>query len=998
MANNSINDKWLIVYQGTLDNYKRDSNKDSYKNKMVLVTGDKAASGERDQTSYLCIDDDTHSVNIPIPAIYLRGIGIGKNTYGFPDSILKFASANGINVSFSGGAVTIGIDNDTLDKINSIDNKVEQTEYDDKVAELETSIADNKDYIDKEVVRLEGYAEEMANAAETVAKTYTDGKIEAVEEAIGGKYTKPAGGIPVKDLVDEVATKTEVVNAISKVATDLNDKIGSKVGKDDLKNLTYKVNGVSTTYNGLSEATMQIFTPTEVGKQGQLLQSMGGGAPQWTNLSEVKEAIGFAKDLTGVLEATPEEFTFRPSAGNKSIRDEGAVIRRIKGNTTVWGQLADITKISNTGAKYIMETGDGWFSIQRDLSNPNTPYCRVDIDEQYNIPSHIYLFSQEIEVSGIVTSDDYCSAAIYNFDTSMGPNIKDYRQDGKYLYTRIRKKSDSATFNFFYYAYGNAKLRASNLQCFDLTSIFGAGNEPQTYEEFKAIYPDIYPYCEPEIRNVKTTAIETVGFNQWDEEWEIGIINSSGNLAGNTTNIRSSNFIPVIGGATYYSRGGDCIIACYDENKKFIPYNGETGAPVYYNSINVHNSTFVLPINTRYIKFWMAKTYGSIYNNDICINLSHTGVRNGEYEPYKKNTLLLPEIANYFPDDGMNGIINVTSDGRSDIYDEINSDNAIQRIGVVDLGTLTWEEYSDDSTNTVYVARDLQGATGKRTGKTAKYSNTTTAIADMPDKTMLTCTDYPTYIYICDNDYSSVEEFTSAMQGVYIYYELAEPIVTPILEPIQLVYDVEDFGTERAISTEDSAPFRADIVYQFNAEGRIRDNGRNIEKLENKIRSYHDDGVMATIDREIITTKSIIGNSEFRYALPDAPQDVKGDADGTLATEFWVQQNIPTEIATATQKNTLTDPPRLNAYSANIVYEFLVSKTELTIDALTYLNEGYDNVWIIRFGCEEGLQLTIKPTVFWKDGVAPTFGAWGICELKFYKNSLGYLGEWKIYR
>lgn len=946
MVNNNINDKWLIVYQGTLDNYKRDSNKDSYKNKLVLVTGDKTATGERDQTSYLCIDNDTHSVNIPIPAIYLRSIGIGKNTYGFPDSILKFASTNGINVSFSGGAVTIGIDDATLNKINTAIQEIESAD---------------EDYI-------------------TIS---------------------PKGDTTVPTKV--IGANTASINGDGKglaTAQDVRASLPTKLPNPEP--LQYSVNGETSTYTGLTKATIPaIYAPNKVGLQGQLLQSMGGGAPEWTNLKDVKEAIGFAKDLTGVLEATPEEFTYRPSAGNKSIRDEGAVIRRIKGNTTVWNQLADITKVTNISNLYIMETGDGWFSIQRDLSNPNTPYCRVDMEAEYNIPNHIYLLCQEIEVSGIVTSDDSCSAAVYNFTPS---SIVDYKQNGKYLYSKIRTKSNSEKFQFFYYAYGNAKLKVSNLQCFDLTSIFGAGNEPQTYEEFKAIYPDIYPYCEPEIRNVKTTAIETVGFNQWDEERELGAINSSGNPYDSANNIRSSNFIPVIGGATYYSKGGDCIIACYDENKKFIPYNGETNSNVYFNSINVINETFVLPINTRYIKFWMAKSYGATYNNDICINLSHSGVRDGEYEQYKKNTLLLPEIANYFHD-GMNGIINVTSDGRSDIYDEINSDNAIQRIGVVDLGTLTWEETSHKG---LYRASISDGKEQKKVNIITHkypYKGDKLVVADtsFEDKSLFnyynaTNLQNALLIYIKDTTYSDVSAFKDAMSGVYLYYELAKPKITPILEPIQLVYDVEDFGTERAISPEDSAPFRADIVYQFNAEGRIRDNGRNIERLENKIRSYHDDGVMVTIDREIITTKSIIGNSEFRYALPDAPQDVKDDADGTLATEFWVQQNIPTEIATATQKNTLTDPPRLNAYSANIVYEFLVSKTELTIDALTYLNEGYDNVWIIRFGCEEGLQLTIKPTVYWKDGIAPTFGAWGICELKFHKNSLGYLGEWKIYR
>ena len=45
------------------------------------------------------------------------------------------------------------------------------------------------------------------------------------------------------------------------------------------------------------------------------------------------ESISLARDLTGREEATAEEFIFRASGGNKSIRDESAVIRRIKGNT-----------------------------------------------------------------------------------------------------------------------------------------------------------------------------------------------------------------------------------------------------------------------------------------------------------------------------------------------------------------------------------------------------------------------------------------------------------------------------------------------------------------------------------------------------------------------------------------------------------------------------------------------------------------------------------------
>jgi hypothetical protein len=75
------------------------------------------------------------------------------------------------------------------------------------------------------------------------------------------------------------------------------------------------------------------------------------------------------------------------------------------------------------------------------------------------------------------------------------------------------------------------------------------------------------------------------------------------------------------------------------------------------------------------------------------------------------------------------------------------------------------------------------------------------------------------------------------MQGVMLYYELAEPIVTEIEEEfVNFDYYVEDFGTEEAVSSVASTPFNADIVYQFNAVDRIRDNDRKIDTLyKNKL-------------------------------------------------------------------------------------------------------------------------------------------------------------------
>lgn len=51
-------------------------------------------------------------------------------------------------------------------------------------------------------------------------------------------------------------------------------------------------------------------------------------------------------------------------------------------------------------------------------------------------------------------------------------------------------------------------------------------------------------------------------------------------------------------------------------------------------------------------------------------------------------------------------------------------------------------------------------------------------------------------------------------------------------QPFNLDYRVADFGTEEAISSQPSAPFRADIIYQFNAVDMIRQNYAEIQQLK----------------------------------------------------------------------------------------------------------------------------------------------------------------------
>ena len=97
-----------------------------------------------------------------------------------------------------------------------------------------------------------------------------------------------------------------------------------------------------------------------------------------------------------------------------------------------------------------------------------------------------------------------------------------------------------------------------------------------------------------------------------------------------------------------------------------------------------------------------------------------------------------------------------------------------------------------------------------------------------------------TEIIIVDSSYTDVVTFKAAMQGVMLYYELAEPIMTELDKADQfrdLDYQVWNCGTEKAIAEGKSAPLAADITYGFNAIGKIKELEEAIKALQTKVAS-----------------------------------------------------------------------------------------------------------------------------------------------------------------
>lgn len=166
----------------------------------------------------------------------------------------------------------------------------------------------------------------------------------------------------------------------------------------------------------------------------------------------------------------------------------------------------------------------------------------------------------------------------------------------------------------------------------DLTQMFGAGNEPSTVADFEAWLAEnigtlpYYDYNAGELLNVKMQSVKSVGFNQWDEEWELGTL-THGQPSFSSTRIRTKNYIPVIGGATYFFKFPWAKFVCsYDDN-----YN-------YLGNITITNNIAALDGQVKHLK-WSSYTAEAIttYNNDICINLSDPA-KNGTYKPYQSDS------------------------------------------------------------------------------------------------------------------------------------------------------------------------------------------------------------------------------------------------------------------------------------------------------------------------------------------------------------------------
>lgn len=530
-------------------------------------------------------------------------------------------------------------------------------------------------------------------------------------------------------------------------------------------------------------------------------------------------------------------FNFRTTAGSESVTTGNARIKSIRGKTIVWNQLLNKTQLAygqTFNGITVVNNGDGTFTLSG-TSNGFYQYVLLG----YNMStesSHKYLLTgcpsggswgMTWALSGTNTAatSDTGNGVIITGVSSLSPIM--------YVWAKAGEVTDLVF----------------KPQLFDLTFMFGAGNEPATATEFRTMFPKgYYEYNAGQLLSAKPSGMATVGFNQLklsgrtevsddrtpasvytDVDSDVFYKGVAANGYLQASRIEkyaiSDSSISLKGTSDAYGIGiptrafpntayhihitgtGAYVRVSYLDSRKEIIGFTDTENPI---------DSFTTPANCAYmiIVFLVRPAGTEISFENICVNLSWSGSKNGTYEPYEKHTRAV-DTATYFP----NGMRSAGS-----AYDEMDFERrkAIKRIGVVDMGSLNW---------------------GSNTGQFPSHSfYSTTPLADVKRNTTNVISNGKFYyLYInsggliiastdSSEEYDSSEAFKAAMSGVMLYYELAASTEFDIPDTVSSIYYADDWGTEEWMQDASATipvPVPATLFYMRNLVDEIRNVRKN---------------------------------------------------------------------------------------------------------------------------------------------------------------------------
>ena len=541
---------------------------------------------------------------------------------------------------------------------------------------------------------------------------------------------------------------------------------------------------------------------------------------------------GNAKQLVSTVRANDKvPYNFRTSGGSVDIGDR-EYINAITGGSLAWNQMRTDSSETDTKDGITTSYANGKFTITNNSRTTNflSGSSRAEIANGIT-QGHKYIVfgysAKNLTGVGVQYTDanDLMEFAQIN-SVFYASSVK---SSNKAINLRVTRDYDFVT------THPVDDVTEFTLNLIDLTQMFGSTIADYIYSLeqnhagdgvawFKKLFPKpYYAYNAGELKHVEgVSSHDMVGFNAWDEEWEVGGIDADtgANISASST-IRSKNYMPIVGGITYYckivgfSTSTNFRARFYDADKNYIGYVQKNGSNV------TCNSSFVAPDNAVFMRFATPNDYGTTYNHDICINIAWDNSRNGEYEPYELHSYPLDT------DLTLRGIPKL--DANNSLYydgDTYESDGTVTRkYGVVDLGTQEWERNTSYVADTaIFIASiyDKKGGNANMVCEKYALAGTSRTALATADKAIAPFNSVDSKaIAIRDDSYSTATAFKTAMDGVYLVYELATP-TTETADSYQSPQIVDDFGTEEYVDTRDVAiPVGHDTDYPINILAKV---------------------------------------------------------------------------------------------------------------------------------------------------------------------------------
>lgn len=514
-----------------------------------------------------------------------------------------------------------------------------------------------------------------------------------------------------------------------------------------------------------------------------------------------------------------------------------ASAKKIGGRTIVWNQLA-----TNIASNWNFESSNSATVIEEEdyMSSTIKKSSSHILWERYNNNRFAPILGQKyyVTINVFLPKKANVHYRTYGYEVSR----KSIEANIWYTYSNIispQKGDDSGRpFSIIFSSYNDNtfesgdKFMFKNIMVFDLTKMFGAGNEPSTPEEFEALFPkDYYPYNEGTLMSIPVNEVVEQGRNLfdcygfscagiYDENIKRDITNNYGTTI---STINPTNSITVTQDKadnsaiiSSYANGYFCVGVRMKNNKEyvmsfdFIPTKMLIDNPIMKLLINGDGSNssgvidgFSLNVKKHIVvkftyKSFESRQYIEFRNGGMSGIFENFQLEDGAtataYSPYHKNTYPIPQA-----------ILNLDGygDGVSDdVYNYVDWENKEyhKRVGKVDLERLNWEYTNDYLGMPIFYTTNIPPGIASRTMNiiTSRYIPTDKVFSTQQvDKAIAIATSGA--VYVRDNSYSDKDTFVNALNGQIIYYELAEEQIIDISDIIDNTFqepiEVEAGGT-----------------------------------------------------------------------------------------------------------------------------------------------------------------------------------------------------------